>query len=471
MPRRCATVALVTQAMVALAVPAAADGHGLVGRTDLPIPQWMFAWAAGIVLVVSFVGLAALWPHPRLQQRRLRRVGRFARWLEPACSVVGVAMFAGIVYSGLAGTEVATANLAPTFIYVLFWVGLPVASVLLGDVFRPFNPWRAAGRTLAWVVRRAAGRRVALPLRYPRQLGRWPAAAGLVGFAWLELVYVNRDDPRTLALLALGYAVLQALGVALYGDEQWSDRADAFGTYFRVLSRLSPIEVKRRVLYLRPPLSGVPELELLPGTVALLCVIIGTTTFDGASNGGLWRQAAPTIQGWFTDLGLGLEPALELASTIGLAMAIGVVSGFYWLGIRGMRSVSARLSAPDLAGRFAHTLVPIAFAYVLAHYFSLLIYQGQAAGYLVSDPLGNGANLLGTAGWQVNYTVISASAIWYVQVGALLAGHVSGLVLAHDRALTVYRRSEQAVRSQYWMLVVMVGFTCLGLWLLSAVNT
>jgi hypothetical protein len=58
-----------------------------------------------------------------------------------------------------------------------------------------------------------------------------------------------------------------------------------------------------------------------------------------------------------------------------------------------------------------------------------------------------------------------------VQVVALVAGHVGGLTLAHDRALATYRSHEEAVRSQYWMLVVMVGFTSLGLWLLSAVNT
>jgi hypothetical protein len=133
--------------------------------------------------------------------------------------------------------------------------------------------------------------------------------------------------------------------------------------------------------------------------------------------------------------------------------------------------VSHRFGSRDLAARFAHTLAPIAFAYVLAHYFSLLIYQGQAIGYLVSDPLGKGSNLFGTAHFQINSHLLSNSAIWYVQVIALVGGHVAGLILAHDRALAVYPRAQEAVRSQYWMLTVMVGFTCLGLWLLSAVAT
>ena len=136
-----------------------------------------------------------------------------------------------------------------------------------------------------------------------------------------------------------------------------------------------------------------------------------------------------------------------------------------------MRTVSRRVNTPTLARSFAHTLVPIGFAYVLAHYFSLLVWQGQAIGYLASNPLGHGTNYFGTAGWHVNYNFIGSTGIWYVQVVALVAGHVSGLALAHDRALTIYRSAREAAQSQYWMLVVMVGFTSLGLWLLSAVNT
>jgi hypothetical protein len=205
--------------------------------------------------------------------------------------------------------------------------------------------------------------------------------------------------------------------------------------------------------------------------VALVLVIIGITTFDGASNGVVWNNLQPHVQSFFSDLGLGEVPSDELADSLGMALAIGVVSAFYWTGIVGMRSVSERFGAERLARSFAHTLIPIGFAYVLAHYFSLLVWQGQAIGYLASDPLGHGANYLGTAHWHINYNVIGSAGIWYVQVLALVIGHVSGLALAHDRALSTYRSITEAVRSQYWMLVVMVGFTSLGLWLLSAVNT
>jgi hypothetical protein len=148
-----------------------------------------------------------------------------------------------------------------------------------------------------------------------------------------------------------------------------------------------------------------------------------------------------------------------------------LIAGFYHLGIKGMTGVGRGHTVGELAGQFAHTLVPIAFAYALAHYFSLLAYQGQALGYLISDPLGRGSNLFGTADSGIDYNVLDATAIWYVQVAALVIGHVCGLMLAHDRALVVYRATREAVRSQLWMLIVMIGFTSLGLWLLSALTS
>jgi hypothetical protein len=287
----------------------------------------------------------------------------------------------------------------------------------------------------------------------------------------LELIYHYHDEPWLLASLSSAYFGLMILGMALFGIEAWSDNGDAFGVYFGLLARLSPLDVRDRCLWLRRPLSGVTSISTQPGTVAVVLVLIGITTFDGASNGVVWNTLQPHVQSVFTSIGLGETPGDELADSLGLLLAIAVVSAFYWSGIRGMRTVSRRWDVDWLGRSFVHTLVPIAFAYVLAHYFSFLIWQGQAIGYLASDPLGEGANLFGTAHWQINYTFLSFNAIWYIQVTVLVIGHISGLALAHDRALATYRSIGDAVRSQYWMLVVMVGFTSLGLWLLSSVNT
>lgn len=458
--------------LAALVLPAPALAHGLIGKTDLAIPRWLFAWAAGIVLVVSFVALATLWPKPRLERLEEKRLWRYPRVLDPICGAIGVALFASVIYAGMAGEQIATANVLPTWIYVIFWVGLAFASLLFGDVFRAFNPWRAIARGSTWVARLArGGRPVAARWRYPAWLGRWPAVAGILGFAWLELVYINKDEPRFLAWLSLGYAAVQLIGMGLFGVEAWTERGDAFSVYFGLFARLAPLRWADGWLYRRLPFVGATELEVLPGTVALLCVMIGSTSFDGFSVGTVW--VGPTglyseLQSVFTSIGVTGGAATELTATVGLLAMIAIIFGLYRLGVAGMKSLGGNHTTRELSYRFVHTLVPIALAYVIAHYFSLLAYQGQAIGYLVSDPLGNGSNLLGTGSWTINYNAVAANAIWYVQVGALLVGHVAGLTLAHDKALTVYTRPRNAMRSQYWMLVVMVSFTSLGLWILSS---
>jgi hypothetical protein len=115
-------------------------------------------------------------------------------------------------------------------------------------------------------------------------------------------------------------------------------------------------------------------------------------------------------------------------------------------------------------------MVPIMLAYVLAHYFSFIMFQGQSLYAFVSDPLGNGSNYFGTANHAINYRFLSTNTIWYFQVVILVIGHVAGLAVAHDKALAVWGKAKAAVQSQIWMLIVMIGFTCLGLWLLSQAN-
>ncbi|WP_445152170.1 hypothetical protein [Baekduia sp. Peel2402] len=317
MRRRLALGAAAGSVVAAVVLPASAQAHGLAGRTDLPVPGWIFTWAAAVVLVASFVALSTLWQTPRLEGRRSRAVARIPPVAEPLAGALGVLAFAGLVYSGLAGSQEPLANILPTFVFVVFWVVIPVLSVVLGDVFRPLNPWRAVGRL---VVRRPA------PLTYPRWLGRWPAAVGLLAFAWLELVCVTRDDPSLLAWLAIAYMSLQLIGMALFGVATWCERADAFGVYFGIAARLAPLEVRDRRLRVRPVLSGLTALEPLPGTVAVVCVLIGSTSFDGAANG-LWKQVGPSITRGFAHLGAGPDAAAQLAGTVGLLAAVLLVGG------------------------------------------------------------------------------------------------------------------------------------------------
>jgi len=443
--------------------------HGIVGRADLPIPATMFGVAAAAVLVISFAVLAAGWTTPKLESPRERTLFRLPLAVDVVLGALGFALFALAVYAGLAGTDIEQENFAPTAIYVLFWVGVPVASLFIGNWFRLLSPWRAVGRAAGALLNRTGGGDDGMEaLAYPPRLGCWPAVAGLFGFAVMELCWGKGTDPQVLAIAALLYFVVQLVGMGLYGVEPWSRNGDTFGVYFGLFASLAPIGRREDgTLVLRPPLSGAPRLARPAGMVALLCVAIGSTTFDGAKEGPLFGSVVDNLQDFFTGLGLSKGAALEWSFVVGLLVCIGLVALLYRIGVAGMGAAGGDQPARG----FVHSLVPIAAAYVVAHYFSLLAYQGQAGWWLLSDPLGDGSDWFGTAGGAIDYSVVSATAIWYVQVGALVLGHVSALVLAHDRALVVAGSPRAATRSQLAMLVVMVGFTSLGLWLLSVSNS
>jgi len=112
------------------------------------------------------------------------------------------------------------------------------------------------------------------------------------------------------------------------------------------------------------------------------------------------------------------------------------------------------------------TLIPITLGCITAHYLTLLLFEGQRVFITSSDPLSRGWNLFGTAELGVNYTLANyPGLIGLIQAGALVVGHILGVIAAHDRALTLQPRG-QAVIGQIPMMVLMIGYTTAGLLLL-----
>jgi hypothetical protein len=457
-------------------------GHALVGRQDLPIPEWLFTWGASVVLIVSFVVLSVAWHRTRFEEDGWRPVGHaISRALVNSVTgtlagMVGVFLLGVVVWAGLEGTEAPDRNFNVTFVFVTVWLGFVVLSVVFGDVFRAFNPWRAVARASGGIFRLVAGQSPPPPLTYPGRLGRWPAVLGIVGFVWFELVYGQSGfqtvglTPHSVAVATLAYSAYTFVAMALFGSERWLDRGESFSVYFGMFARLAPLEVREGRLGVRRWLAGTTAWAAVPGSIALVLVAIGATTFDGASEGAL-ADPISSVMEWLGDIGFGPVAALRTTNTIFLALTLAFVAGLYWAGIYGMHTVKHSLGARRLGGLFVHAFIPIALAYLVAHYFSLVLFQEQAQfTYLLSDPLGQGEDYFGTASGGIDYGLISATAVWYVQVAALVIGHVTALVLGHDRALKVYGDSRLAARSQYWMLALMVGFTSLGLYLLSQAN-
>ena len=456
--------------------------HALVARKDLPIPAWLFAWGASIVLIISFFALSAAWRKPRFEQERWRPVGAgFSRALlsmpvQVLCGVVGIFLLGFSIYAGLHGTEAPDRNFALTFIFVTAWLGFPLFSVIFGDVFRPFNPWRAIGRMVGGAFSAVAGQRPG-HLTYPERLGRWPAAIGLLAVVWLEVVYGASGgvavglSPDAAGLAALIYSIYTLAMMALFGVEKWCQRGEIFSVYFGMFSQLGTFGVKDGRLGRRLPLSASTHWATVPGSAAVVIASIASTSFDGAQEGAFKSGILQTFE-WLAEAGFSLTTSLRLTDTIFMLLCFAGVGLVYLIGVRGMATVRGAPPLKKLREGFAHTLIPIAFAYLVAHYFSLFVFQEQAQfTYLLSDPLGTATtDLFGTASGGIDFKLLSANAIWYVQVGALVIGHVVGLTLAHDRATAYWGDYRQAARSQYWMLAVMVAFTCFGLYLLSVAN-
>jgi hypothetical protein len=448
--------------------------HAIGGVRDLPIPLWLFYYGGAIVLVLSFVALGVLWPRPRLEgadegrplppalQRFLLSTG-----LRVVVGGASLALLIVLFLASLVGEPSAGQNIAPTFVFVIFWVGLVIVVVLLGNVWPLLNPWRAGADLVAWFWREARWS-WSSDITYPERLGRWPAAVLLFAFTALELAYVEPANPRALALAIFLYSWITWVGMGVFGREIWLRNGEAFSVYFDLLGRIAVFGRRKSdgQLVVRPPLSGLTVPDFPPGSLAFVAVMLGSVAFDGFSRTSRWLEWRFEIEEPYVldNPGLGdlIVSAFNLAGLVAFVLLVVVA---YLAAIQVAKAV-ARTTAP-LATAFLGSLVPIALAYALAHYFSLLLIQGQVGITLASDPFGFGWDLFGTADYQPDPTVISPNTIWYVQVGVLVTGHVCGLVLAHDRAVAMFDSPRTAIRTQYAMLALMVLYTVGGLWLLS----
>ena len=438
--------------------------HGIGGRLDLPIPLLYFTLAAITVLVVTFAMLSTRWHEPRLQSATGREI-KDARWLRiggGVCSALAVILLVLLVLSGLLGSDDALDNPAPVMVYVGLWLVFPFLSALLGDFYQVVAPWRALARWLRLGTTRNH--------KTSERLGHWPAAVVLAGFTWWELVSPVGSVPAWLALGAVAYTLYMLVTIRLWGQESHLTTWDGFGAYNHLMGAMGPVgrNAEGRVVR-RGWLRGLPMVAERPGLDTLAIVLIGGVTFDGLTGIPFWRnRLAGPWEDTLWSFGMGWQWAEIVVGTFGLVAVILLVGWGYHLACA--ISVSMSDSGTGVAWvriRFAHTLAPIAWAYAFAHYFTLVIYEGQVFLSAVADPFDLGWDLVGLADRAVNYTLISPTAVWYIQLVAVIAGHVGGVILAHDRALVDFP-GPKAVRSQYPMLALMVLLTMLALFILTA---
>ena len=428
--------------------------HGIASRGDLPLPFSFVVVGAVLALVISFAILIFAWRQPRFERVGGRPMpGLTAVVDHPIVRLVArglvLATYAWAALAMMAGQDLLT-NPIFGFVYVWMWVGLVPISLLLGQFWRATNPLRTIHRGLCALARVDPEQGL---VTLPSRVGVWPAAVGLFGFGWLELVQPDRTTLPVLRLWALAWLVILVLGAIVLG-QRWIGAADPFEAYASTLAQMS---IWRRVgdqLRLVNPLAGLNAWHAPPGATAVVAALLGSTAFDSLTNTSWWIRAVqsstvPTVV-WATG-GL-LIMVIIVFVTFSLAAA--------WMGRYGNRP------AAEYPRLMVGSMLPIVLGYVVAHYATLLIVEGQRTAINFSDPLGRGWNVFGSAEMGVNSAIFNhPTAISLVQLGAIVGGHVFGIVCAHEKAVALLP-PDRAVRGQLPLLLVMIGYTCAGLLLL-----
>ena len=427
--------------------------HGVGSRQDLPLPFGLLLTGAALALVISFLALGLLWKQPRLRPTD-------GRLLPPALALaldspavrgafgaLSLALTAWTLLALLGGKDDAN-NPVPYVVYVWLWVGLALLSMLFGPIWRVLNPIRWLHRGILAAARVSADFSLA---RY--RAGYWPAALGLFAFTWLELIAPDNDTLPVLRAAILGFILISLVLALLFGRD-YLDTGDPFEAWSGLFGTLSPLgrrEDRRWVL--RSPLHGSNQLASRPGLLATASVMLGGTAYDGFS-GETW---------WYTFVQSSALPARLWETAALLAICLVVAGSLY-----AAAALSASLAHVPLRGvatRFAPSLLPIAAGYLVAHYWSLWVFEGVNGLARLSDPLGTGANWLGTAGVKPSYALIEPTLVATIQMVSIVTGHLLGVVLAHERAVTLFPR-RAAVIGQIPLLVLMVFYTVGGLTLL-----
>ena len=428
--------------------------HGIASRHDLPLPFAFVVLGAALALVISFVVLIFAWREPRFRTVGGRPLPGLTRiidnpWVRRITCWLVLAIYAWAAMAMLLGQDLLT-NPIFGFVYVWMWVGLVPISLLLGQFWRATNPLRTLHRGLCALAR--IDPRQGL-VRLPRRIGVWPAALALFAFSWLELVQPDRTTLAVLRVWALAWLVIMIIGAVVFGS-RWIGAADPFETYSSTVAQLSPWRRVRDQLRLVNPLAGLNAWHPPPGSPAVVAVLLGSTAFDSFANTSWWIQTVQNSDVITVVWGTGGLLAMITIVLVSFSLAAA------WMGRYGDRPATAYPRA------MAGSIVPIVIGYATAHYATLLLVEGQRTAINFSDPLGRGWNVFGSAEMGVNSAIFNyPTLIAVIQLLAIVGGHVLGIICAHEKAIALLP-PDRALRGQWPMLVVMIGYTCAGLILL-----
>ena len=448
--------------------------HGFGPRYDLPAPLFWYLFAAGGVVVISFV-LVVVFAGEQVGAKALDYPRRAVPALLPLArsplpravgGTIGVLALLAIIVTGLFGSSNPALNPSEYLTWIYFWAGLVILSGLVGNLWYLLNPWAAIYDLVTRVVKLG-------PVWKLPNVGLWPAAAAYFAFACLELTTGMANRPWVVGILAIVYSAVTLAGMIFFGRDEWLEHCEAFTVLFGIVGRFGPIEAERdagggvTAVFLRP--WGVGLLKPTPSgwdRVFFVVLMLSTLAFDGILGTPAWQDFNVTLEPIWLPMG---ELGFFFVRTLGLTL---VIFGFLLVFVAFIEAViyfgNRKVDFVTTATGFAFTLVPIALVYNAAHNYSYFVLQSQALFPLLNDPLQKGWQLWpAVAGLQVNFALAQASTIWFAQIILIVLGHVIAVYLSHLRAGERFRTAQRALLSQYPMLVLMVTYTMTSLLILA----
>lgn len=421
-------------------VAAPVSAHVLGGNVDAPLPFAAYIVGAAIAVALSFVFVAISddTPTPEPEPRPLRTLPRALRWL---LRLVGLAAWLWVVLQTIAGGD-SDAEVASLLLWVYGWVGLALVSSLLGPLWSWLDPFSTLHDIGATIVRPLG---VRLPGRAPwhRKTDAWPAAILMGFFVWLELA-ARVGSGRDLGYVLIGYTLFTLGAMAWYGLDRWRDHGEVFSVWFGLLGRLAPygLEGARSGGHIRRRGFGsaLTHRRWTASQLVILALATGAVIWDGISQTQPYYDFVGDLEG--------VKETALLFAFVGLLALVVVVVGKR-VGLTAMG-----------AG-----LVPVTVGYLVAHYLTYLLTEGQRIVVALSDPLQQGWDLLGTARWETQDEWAVSSVVWTIQVTAVVIGHVVGAWLGHSTVR--HSRAQGRQVSQWPLAALMIAMTVLALWSLG----
>ena len=441
-----------------------AYAHGFGSKIDLPIPGYLYWFGGGAAVIASFA-IISLFVRSKAYDDSyrtydLRNVGIVDalyrnKSLLNVFKVISVSLLILTILTGVLGSQFPVKNFAPTFVWVVWWGGFIWLHILFGDSWNFVNPWKNIFELIKFDEK---------PLRqYPDKLKSWPAFGFFLIFAWIELVYPTPAHPQFLGNIIFVYSIIVLAGMRVFGKDKWLDNCEPFTVFFNFVSSFSATRVTSDgKILLRPIASGLLDARYRFDQLCFLILILSVVSFDGLISTLFWYD----VIGIDAFGGSGRYDVIYV-NTAGIMVSFLAFFSIFYSFVAISRAITKTdITTLDLAQKFVPALLPISIVYHLAHYSAYFFLNGQLIIKLISDPFGFGWDIFGTSSYEIVRT-IDFIFLWNYQVAVIVIGHILSVYIAHRISLRVFKDGKKSIISQAPILLLMVGYTILGLWLLS----